>query len=61
MLGGTTVTCPLHERVYDLASGRELTGDCDLATFPVRRTTEGTIMLLPANTFESTREHRASA
>jgi nitrite reductase (NADH) small subunit len=48
MLGGTTVTCPLHERVYDLANGRELTGDCDLLTYPVRRTADGIVLLLPA-------------
>lgn len=53
MLSSSTVTCPLHERVYDLANGSELTGDCDLKTYPVRRTAEGAILLLPAS-FDAT-------
>jgi nitrite reductase (NADH) small subunit len=48
LLGGTTVVCPLHERVYDLATGRELTGECDITVYPVRKTEEGTVMLQTA-------------
>lgn len=47
LLGGTTVTCPLHERVYDLATGRELAGACDLKVYPVRVAEDGRIALLP--------------
>jgi nitrite reductase (NADH) small subunit len=47
MLGGATVTCPLHERVYDLATGRVLAGECDIAVYPVRTTDDGSIVLLP--------------
>jgi len=46
LLGGSTVVCPLHERVYDLATGRELTGECDIAVYPVRATAEGHVLLL---------------
>ena len=35
LLGGSTVTCPLHERVYDLATGRAIIGECDIVTYPV--------------------------
>jgi nitrite reductase (NADH) small subunit len=48
LLGSHTVVCPLHERVYDLATGRELTGECDIAVYPVCRTEDGLIRLLPA-------------
>lgn len=43
--GGTTVICPLHGKKFDLATGQEWTGDCVLATFPVRVTREGEIIL----------------
>ncbi|MDO9712634.1 Rieske (2Fe-2S) protein [Paracraurococcus lichenis] len=45
LIGGTTVICPLHERVYDLATGRELTGSCDIRTYPVRLREDGTVLL----------------
>ena len=46
VLAGTTVTCPLHERVYDLMTGLEVSGgDCALPIFPVRTTKEGIILL----------------
>ena len=36
LLGASTVVCPLHDRTYDLASGRELGTDCAIKTYPVR-------------------------
>lgn len=36
MLGGTTIMCPLHDRTYDLATGKVLVGECDIAVFPAR-------------------------
>jgi|SRR5882672_3830454 len=35
LVGGSTLICPLHERAFDLSTGRALNGDCDLRTFPV--------------------------
>ena len=49
MLGGSTIMCPLHDRSYDLVSGKEIGGGCDLTTYPIRREADGTLMLtLPA-------------
>ena len=45
---GATVTCPLHERVYDLASGRAVAGECGMTTYPVQATEEGLMLLQPA-------------
>lgn len=35
LLGGSTVICPLHSRRFDLESGRSLSGECDLRTYPI--------------------------
>ena len=45
LLGGSTVVCPLHDRTYDLRSGREMGADCVLKTYPVRTAPDGTILL----------------
>ncbi len=45
MLGGSTIVCPLHDRSYDLVSGKELGGGCDLTTYPIRREASGMLML----------------
>ncbi|RAI61088.1 Rieske (2Fe-2S) protein [Roseicella frigidaeris] len=45
LVGGTTVTCPLHERVYDLRSGKELSGECDIAVYPVRLSADGQVVM----------------
>jgi nitrite reductase (NADH) small subunit len=35
LLGGETLICPLHERCFDLRSGKHLIGDCaDSRVFP---------------------------
>ena len=36
MMGGSTIMCPLHDRTYDLRTGRVLVGECDLVTYPAR-------------------------
>ena len=33
---GATIICPLHDRTYDLATGKALVGECDIAVFPAR-------------------------
>ena len=43
MLGGTTIMCPLHDRMYDLTTGRVITGECDIAVYPARAGDDGTI------------------
>ena len=49
MLGGSTIMCPLHDRQYDLTTGREVGGECELTIYPVRREMDGTLLLsLPA-------------
>lgn len=45
LVGGTTVICPLHARKFDLATGAALSGECGLATFPVRITDAGEMVV----------------
>lgn len=45
ILGGTTVICPLHSRRFDVATGAALSGECGLATYPVKVTEAGEIMI----------------
>lgn len=42
---GAKVICPLHDRVYDLRTGQEQGAECRLRTFPVRTTSDGTILI----------------
>ena len=44
MMGGTTIMCPLHDRMYDLRTGAVLVGECDLVTYPAR-VVSGTIFV----------------
>ncbi len=48
LLGGASVMCPLHDRVYDLRSGGQLNGPCALRTYPVRTASDGVVWLVPA-------------
>ncbi len=45
MMGGTTITCPLHERIYDLRTGKALVGECDIAVYPLHRAVDGTLVV----------------
>jgi nitrite reductase (NADH) small subunit len=45
LVGSTSVVCPMHEWVFDLATGTNLAGDCGLELYPVRATEQGEIML----------------
>ena len=45
MLGGTTIMCPLHDRMYDLTTGRVIAGECDIAVYPARAGDDGIIMV----------------
>ena len=46
LTGGATVICPLHERTYDLRTGRGLNGECThLRVYPVSLDHDGNIWL----------------
>lgn len=45
IVGGTTVICPLHGLRFDVATGSALSGGCGLATYPVRVTEAGEIVV----------------
>ena len=46
LIGGTTVVCPLHDRSFDLRTGKNLSGDCiDIRTYPVTLEQDGGIAL----------------
>jgi nitrite reductase (NADH) small subunit len=46
LIGGTTVLCPLHDRSFDLRTGKNLSGDCtDICTYPVILGQDGAIAL----------------
>ena len=45
MMGGATITCPLHERVYDLRTGKVIVGECDIATYPIHKSPDGGLIL----------------
>ena len=45
LLGGTRITCPLHERTFDLATGAPLNGDCGIRVFPASCGSDGTLVV----------------
>jgi nitrite reductase (NADH) small subunit len=45
LMGGATIVCPLHERVYDLRTGDEKGAECRLTTYPARISEAGTIIV----------------
>jgi nitrite reductase (NADH) small subunit len=46
LIGGTSVVCPLHDRSFDLRTGKNLSGDCiDIRTYPVTLKQDGGIAL----------------
>ncbi len=46
LIGGARVVCPLHGRVFDLESGRELRDECPaLVRYHVRVTGSGNVLL----------------
>lgn len=45
LLGGATVVCPLHDRIFDLATGAAIVGECDIRVYPVRVTQDGAVVL----------------
>jgi nitrite reductase (NADH) small subunit len=49
LIGETTVICPLHEWHFDLATGRLKSGECEIATYPVRASEDGQILVTLQN------------
>ena len=45
MLGGTTIMCPLHDRMYDLRTGDVLVGECGIAVYPIRKAEDGNLIV----------------
>jgi len=45
LVGGETVICPLHDRVFDLRTGQGPEPDCGLAVYPVMLGDDGKIWL----------------
>jgi len=45
LLGGTTLICPLHAWKFDVATGKVLSGECELKTYPVRVDESGWIVV----------------
>lgn len=46
LIGGATIVCPLHDRSFDLRTGKNLSGDCiDIRTYAVALKDGGGIVL----------------
>ena len=46
LIGGTTILCPLHDRSFDLRTGKNLSGDCtNIRAYPVILRQDGGIAL----------------
>jgi nitrite reductase (NADH) small subunit len=43
LVGGTTVICPLHDRVYDLRTGQGPPSECALQVYPATLAADGKI------------------
>jgi nitrite reductase (NADH) small subunit len=41
-----SVVCPLHDRIHDLQTGGGIGTECNIMAYPVRVTTDGTILLV---------------
>ena len=41
-----TVMCPLHDRIYDFATGEGLGNECSISVYPVRADADGTLLLI---------------
>jgi len=45
LVGARTLICPLHALKFDLETGRSADGACALATYPVRTSSSGQIVI----------------
>ena len=45
LVDDATVVCPLHDRIYEFRTGRGLGNECQIRTYPVRVTEEGTLLV----------------
>jgi nitrite reductase (NADH) small subunit len=42
-----SVVCPLHDRSYSLRTGAGIGNECNIAVYPVRIISDGTILIVP--------------
>ena len=42
---GTTVVCPLHDRIYEFRTGEGIGNECSLRVYRVKADADGTILL----------------
>ena len=45
LIGGTTLICPLHDYAFDLRTGANIGGSCQIATYPARLSADQRIIL----------------
>jgi len=45
LLGGASVVCPLHEKVFDLTTGSCNDGSCTIAVYPIHRAADGGLVV----------------
>jgi nitrite reductase (NADH) small subunit len=45
LLGGASVVCPLHEKVFDLTNGTCSDGSCTIAVYPIHRSADGGLLV----------------
>ena len=45
LIGDGTLVCPLHDRAFDLRTGKESGTDCRLTTYPAELTAAETVVL----------------
>lgn len=45
LLGADKVVCPLHDRVFELRTGRCIGHDCCVQIFPARLAEDGTVLI----------------
>jgi nitrite reductase (NADH) small subunit len=50
LVGGSTVICPLHDRVYDLRTGQGPESECGIEVYPVALADDGKIWIDLADT-----------
>jgi nitrite reductase (NADH) small subunit len=46
LLGTDTLVCPLHDRTFDLGTGRAIGHDDCLRTYPVRLELDGSVLIV---------------
>lgn len=45
LIGSGTLMCPLHDRLFDLSTGKSTNTDCAIAVYPARLTEKAEILV----------------